>query len=50
MIREYNIKMSSYKNTTLFYIEGLEDTINELKLNMGQEIDRLNMIIQDFES
>jgi hypothetical protein len=28
IIKDNNIKMSSYKNTTLFYILGLEETIN----------------------
>ena len=45
MVKEHNIKMSSYKNTTLFYIEGLEETINSLKMEKSLEIERLNMII-----
>ena len=50
MIKEHNIKMSSYKNTTLFYIEGLEETISALKFEKGLEIERLNMELQDIES
>ena len=43
MVKEHNIKMNSYKGTTLFYIEALEETINTLKSEKGLEIERLNM-------
>jgi hypothetical protein len=35
IVKDHNIKMGSYKNTTLFYIQGLEATINDLKMQMG---------------
>ena len=45
--KQFNIKYQSMLNRTHFYVEGLEMALVEKEISSGQEINRLNMIIED---